>query len=261
MDLYVLFWSLFFVMSTTHGWYTGRDYRLERKDPVSVGHEAEIKLNVRRQLHKVKTLSVNPPIFEVQNFLTPEECEYLIFLAKRAGLNESPVHEAEIRDFQTTPEVFAKWDVNNDSFVEPAEFTFIQNKGNLYLTEVEMTGMLANLNIDKNDDNKMDFNEFQTVTAERIGQFFQHISRNYPRLRNRLSKQAWIWHHGAKDQLLEGFHERISRLTGLPHDLIEVSEPMQVSTCTTQTLFLISYVEAPQVPFSVLLYVNNNFKL
>jgi len=231
MKFYGVFSSvLFILLSTAHGWYDGKDYQLTRKDPVRVGHETEIKLNLHKQRHKVKTLSVNPPIFEVRNFLSPEECEYIVFLAKRAGLHDSPVHESEIRDFQTTPGVFSEWDVNNDSFVEPVEFTYIRNKGNLYLTEVEMMGMLENLNIDKNGDNKMDFLEFQSVTAERIGQFFRELSQNHPRLRSRLSKQAWIWHYGAYDQLLEGFHERVARLTGLPHELIEVSEPMQVSS-------------------------------
>ena len=54
------------------------------------------------------------------------------------------------------------------------------------------------------------------------------LGERNPKLRSRLSKQSWIWHYGAYDQLVEGFHERLSRLTELPHDLIEISEPMQV---------------------------------
>ena len=92
-----------------------------------------------------------------------------------------------------------------------------------------MMSMLELLNIDKNDDNKMDYAEFQSVTAERIREYFVKLSERFPKLRSRYSEQAWLWHYGAFDQLLEGFHERMSRLTGLPHDLIEVSEPMQVS--------------------------------
>ena len=88
--------------------------------------------------------------------------------------------------------------------------------------------MLQNLRIDKNQDNRMDFGEFKAITAERIRSYFNYFIDNYPRLRSRYSKQAWIWHYGAYDNLLEGFHERISRLTMLPHELIEKSEPMQV---------------------------------
>lgn len=217
-------------ISKTQSWYDQSDsnFQLPRRDPVQTGYEEEIKVQIG-QKHTIKTLSTNPPLFEVKNFMTPEECNYLIFLAKRAGLKESPTHRARAWDFQTTRDVFDQWDVNNDSFVDAAEFTFIRDKGNLYLTEVEMMSMLDTLNIDKNDDNKMDFLEFQSITAERIKEYFYELSMKYPKLRSRLSEQAWLWHYGAYDQLLEGFHERMARLTRLPHELIEVSEPMQVS--------------------------------
>lgn len=216
----------------TRSWYDDSDsnFQLPRRDPVQTGHEEEINVQIGQQLkHTIKTLSTNPPLFEVKNFLTPEECNYLIYLAKQAGLKESPLHRARALNFKTTRDVFNEWDVNNDSFVDAAEFTFIKDKGNLYLTEVEMMAMLDSLNIDKNDDNKMDFLEFQSITAERIKEYFYDLSTRYPKLRSRLSEQAWLWHYGAYDQLLEGFHERMARLTRIPHKLIEVSEPMQVS--------------------------------
>ena len=96
------------------------------------------------------------------------------------------------------------------------------------MTEFEAMQMLEALRADKNGDNRMDFIEFQSVTAEKIRSYFDYFVTHYPRLRSRYSQQAWIWHYGAYDNLLEGFHERISRLTLLPHELIEMSEPMQV---------------------------------
>ena len=224
---------ILFCVGGVHSWYNKKNFQLPRRDPVRTGHEEEIKVQIGQQFHHtIKTLSINPPLFEVKNFLTPEECNYLIFMAKRAGLRESPTHRPHALDFQTSREVFDEWDVNNDSFVDAGEFTFIRNKGNLYLTEVEMMSMLETLNIDKNDDNKMDYEEFTSVTAERIKEYFYELSTRYPKLRSRFSKQAWLWHYGVNDELLEGFHERMARLTQLPHDLIEVSEPMQVREVT-----------------------------
>lgn len=209
-------------------WYGVENFRLPRREPVEVGYTRDVKINLSKEMHQMKTLSVNPPIFEVQKFLSPEECEYLVFLAKRTGLKDSPLHPDD-EDFKTTREVFLEWDADNSSFVEPIEFTFIKGKGNLYLTEVEVMEMIQNLRIDKNDDNRMDYEEFRAITAEKIRSYFDYFIENYPHLRSRYSKQAWIWHYGAYDNLLEGFHERISRLTMLPHELIEKSEPMQVN--------------------------------
>ena len=162
ITLYVI--SLF---NFIHCWYDETNFRLPRRDPVHTGYEEEIKVQIG-QKNKIKTLSVNPPVFEIKNFFSSEECNYLIFMAKRAGLHDSPIH-TEIGNFKTNRDVFEEWDVNNDTYVDAAEFTFIRNKGNLYLTEVEMMAMLEDLEIDKNDDNKMDLEEFYAITAETIG--------------------------------------------------------------------------------------------
>ena len=129
---------IFFFARATYSWYEEKgdnSFRLPRRDPVQVAHVDDIKVQLG-QTNTIKTLSVNPPIFEVANFLSAEECNYLIFLAKRAGLKESPLHRPWDGDYRTTRDVFSTWDVNNDSFVDAAEFTFIRDKGNLYLTEV-----------------------------------------------------------------------------------------------------------------------------
>lgn len=225
----VIFLLVIFVLPGETKWYDGEDFRLPRREAVEVGYTRDVNINLG-QTHQMKTLSVNPPIFEVEKFLSPEECEYLVFLAKRTGLKDSPLHP-EDDHFKTTQEVFSEWDVNNSSYIEPIEFTYIKGKGNLYLTEVEVMEMMQNLRIDKNDDSRMDYGEFKSITAERIRSYFDYFIENYPYLRSRYSTQAWIWHYGAFDNLLEGFHERISRLTMLPHELIEKSEPMQVIVC------------------------------
>ena len=214
-------------ISTAVPWYNNRTFRLPKREGVEVGHNREVKLNLGKT-HVLKTLSLKPPIFAVEDFLTSEECEYIIYQAKQAGLKESPTHPEE-SNFKTTLAVFNEWDINNDSFIEPIEFTYIKGKGDIYLTEYEIMRMMNNLDMDRNDDKKIDFQEFQAITAERIRAYFIALYKNEPYLRSRNSQQAWLWHYGVHSDLIEGFHERISRLTLLPHDLIEMSEPMQVS--------------------------------
>ncbi|XP_046344034.2 prolyl 4-hydroxylase 2-like [Haliotis rufescens] len=62
-----------------------RDYILPRIDPGQVGDTTEIRL-VPGRTHRRITTGVLPPLFQVPEFLTPEECAYLIDLAKRHGV-------------------------------------------------------------------------------------------------------------------------------------------------------------------------------
>ena len=48
----------------------------------------------KRQLF-VKTLSVRPRVFEVPNFLTDEECDHLVDIAKKSNLEKSKVIQKE----------------------------------------------------------------------------------------------------------------------------------------------------------------------
>lgn len=223
---------LFFILSilkvdilSVCGWYS-LNTSLPRRDGKYVGCVEDVQLELQ-QKHQIKTLSLKPLLFEIQNFLQPEECDHLIHLAKNSGLNESLTHPEYVY-YETTYSKFREWDVNNDSFIDPQEFTYIKGKGELYLTEVEIMEMINDLKIDENVDGRMDYEEFLNTTAERIYHYFYDLYRLRPSLRSRRSKQAWLWHYGAYNNLLERFHDRISRLTLLPRKVIETSEPVQV---------------------------------
>ena len=210
---------------SVYGWHS-LNTSIPRRDGKYVGYVEDIRLELQ-QKHQIKTLSLKPLLFEIQNFVQPEECDYLIHLAKTSGLNESLTHPEYVY-YETTYSKFREWDINNDSFIDPQEFTYIKGKGELYLTELEIMEMINDLKIDKNLDGRMDFEEFLNTTAKKIYQYFYDLYRLRPSLRSRRSKQAWLWHYGAYNNLLESFHERISRLTLLPRDVIETSEPVQV---------------------------------
>ena len=61
-------------------------------------------------------------LLEVPAYFSPEECEYLIMLAKRAGLDRSPLHPTSFNlpDI-TTEELFHEWDVDKDNRLSPIE--------------------------------------------------------------------------------------------------------------------------------------------
>jgi len=69
----------------------------------------------KRQLF-VKTLSVRPRVFEVPNFLTDEECDHLVDIAKKSNLEKSKVggdtgDKGEYRDVRTSSQT---WIAPND---------------------------------------------------------------------------------------------------------------------------------------------------
>ena len=99
---------------------------IKKRKAISVGHTETLNISTGATL-KIKTLSLSPPIFEIKDFLSAEECSELIDLAQEKGLTDSPTHP-QTKHFTTTKNVFRKWDTNRNGFVEPLEFTYIKGK-------------------------------------------------------------------------------------------------------------------------------------
>jgi len=150
-------------------------------------------------------------------------------LAKHAGLKKSPLHPTNfsIPDY-TTEELFNEWDVDKDGWLSPLEFTFIKGKGDLYLSAEDMLSMFKDLSLDKNRDGLIDLMEFLKIPLGELKLYLHKLGQENPFVQSRNSNQTWLWHYGAHSELLESFHERLSRLTLIPHDVIEMSEPMQI---------------------------------
>lgn len=64
------------------------DVRLPRRDAVAVGHVESIQLDEEKSV-QLTTRSVKPPIFEIPDLLSSDECDHFVELAKRNGLEES----------------------------------------------------------------------------------------------------------------------------------------------------------------------------
>jgi len=198
------------------------------REPVKIGHEEEVVMFPFHK-RKVKTISMKPPIFEISNFLTEVECDHLISYAKRLGLEKSPLAKAnETIDDETSERTFRIWDNNDDGFIEPVEIMHVRGKEDLYFTEDDLLEMFKDLNMDKDDNGKIDFEEFSKVTVPVMKDYFDKVRRTKPRLRSRNSRQVWMFHNDPKYPILSDFHGRLSRLSLLPEEFIKSTEPLQV---------------------------------
>jgi len=198
------------------------------REPVKIGHEEEVVMFPFHK-RKVKTISMKPPIFEISNFLTEVECDHLISYAKRLGLEKSPLAKAnETIDDETSERTFKIWDNNDDGFIEPVEIMHVRGKEDLYFTEDDLLEMFKDLNMDKDDNGKIDFEEFSKVTVPVMKDYFDKVRRTKPRLRSRNSRQVWMFHNDPKYPILSDFHGRLSRLSLLPEEFINSTEPLQV---------------------------------
>ncbi|XP_031556319.1 transmembrane prolyl 4-hydroxylase-like [Actinia tenebrosa] len=199
---------------------------------VKVGYEQQVQLSEGKLLN-IKTLSTAPPIFEIPDFFTADECDLVIEMAKNKGMSDSPVME-DPRGLpnDTTKQVFDDWDTNDDGFIDPEEVIYLPGKSDLYLTTEDVTKMFADLAIDKDNNGKMDFEELQAVTVEGMKKYFDGLRNTKSRLRSRNTQQTWLWHDEDEllqyEDLLEDYHDRFSKLTKLPSKIIEDSEPLQV---------------------------------
>jgi len=195
---------------------------------MKIGHEEEVVMFPFHK-RKVKTISMKPPIFEISNFLTDVECDHLISYAKRLGLEKSPLAKAnETIDDETSERTFKIWDNNDDGFIEPVEIMHVRGKEDLYFTEDDLLEMFKDLNMDKDDNGKIDFEEFSKVTVPVMKDYFDKVRRTKPRLRSRNSRQVWMFHNDPKYPILSDFHGRLSRLSLLPEEFIKSTEPLQV---------------------------------
>ncbi|XP_078365033.1 transmembrane prolyl 4-hydroxylase-like [Oculina patagonica] len=86
--------------STTHPAYKRRLFRYDGK---KVGYVRHVQLTAGKT-HKMITRALKPPVFEIPDFLTKEECEHLTKKAEETGLILS---EVSLPDEQNTTDKFA----------------------------------------------------------------------------------------------------------------------------------------------------------
>lgn len=205
---------------------TNADFKvLPRLNGMKVGHVQKRQLSPGK-VYEIKTLSLRPPIFEIPDFLSEDECQTIINRASKAGLDTSEVQDPEtgINIEPTNKATFHSWDYNNDGVIDKVEVMHnLVDLSDLYFSEEDIAKMFVELKVDKNNNGVMDLKEFLAVTTNKIMKSLHNMAKRLPRVKSRNSQQTWLDHRKIK-----GLNDRVAALTKLPRAVIEESEELQV---------------------------------
>ncbi|KAL9950837.1 hypothetical protein ACROYT_G043402 [Oculina patagonica] len=207
--------------------------RLPRLEGVKVGHTQEMELT-KGSKHIVRTLSLKPPVFEIPNFFTDEECEMIIDLALEKGMRESPLTQDTDKnvDEDSWKDKLKDWDKNEDGFIDKTEALHLPGKKKLYFTEDDVLEMFKALDLDQDKDGRISLKELERTSMENINSYLDKQKLAKPRMSSHNSQQVWLWHDDDEllqyEGLLEDYHDRLEQLTKIPKPILQQSEPVQV---------------------------------
>ncbi|XP_028401217.1 transmembrane prolyl 4-hydroxylase-like isoform X1 [Dendronephthya gigantea] len=206
---------------------------LARRYPVEVGHITKLSLE-NEQIREMKTLSIKPPIFEIRNYMSPEECDDIIRLAKEQGLQTSETMDEDMfedeQNFQEADgDVFEYYDYNKDNFLDVDEVTNLLDTELDFSPDMEdVVDMLEKLDLDKNGDLKLSEDEFEKKDVGGIIRFVSLTKRKKPYTKSRHSEQTWLETDRNSEKTLQSLRKRLWKLTKLPLMLLNASESLQV---------------------------------
>ncbi|XP_067048686.1 transmembrane prolyl 4-hydroxylase-like [Acropora muricata] len=225
------------------GLYSPEEVRLPRREAISLGHVETVHIDEKKTL-KLVTRSLKPPIFEIADFLNNEDCNHLISLAKRNGLEKSIVGSDRAR---VTREGFNKtltekqtqvlcrrimrFDSNKDGNVSLHEFSGYAYRMTRALADIndlrkvyaallpEGTSVfnLENCYTKLNRTNFVEF-QYQLYSMEPLSQF-----------KIRHSEHSWVDLEEDKDPVLKRMKRTIAAVSQISVSRIEHSESMQVA--------------------------------
>lgn len=224
------------------------EIKLVRLDGIKKDYVSWVELEEGRK-YKMITRALKPLLFEIPQFLSDEECEHIISLAKQSGLTMSiagfdmAAYEGDLDEDMAEAdgnwtldhdELFAKgffvWDVHKDGYIDANEVRhFAQKRKLLFMKEDEVPAMFERIGLaDIFEDGKLTLEEFRKINIKKILWYMDFLKEKSPRHRPRYSQQAWLRQDKKADPILRRLLERITRLTQLPSKVIEGSEWMQV---------------------------------
>jgi len=180
--------------------------KLTRIDPVKVGYVRELSL-VPGKVHKMRTLSLRPALFEIENFLTEQECNDIILMAQTQGLEQSKTFgEVNFKDedaknetsaLEDPAETFKLLDLNNDEHLDAGEVgRGLLELGRVIVNEDDTKTMISALNMDLNEDGVITYDEFLTLNTEsklkEMRDYLEKIHESNSNKRTRDSSTAFL---------------------------------------------------------------------
>ncbi|XP_028391507.1 transmembrane prolyl 4-hydroxylase-like [Dendronephthya gigantea] len=210
--------------------------RLPRIDPVKIGFIREVQH--KDIIYTLKTLSLRPPIFEIQNFLSDDECDMIIEMAKSDGMVTSETlwsKTDEVLSEGNFRAVFQSLDVNNDNGLDYHELTSaVSGIKDIQVDKDDLQEMFQNFGLDFFDDDKVTFSEFEILVSpdvyEQIKSYLVSLEGRKSSIKSRKSFSTFLdpFTDNHRQEFFEKLHQRIAKVTQLPIEMIRSSEALQV---------------------------------
>ncbi|TFK11609.1 ribosome production factor 1 [Platysternon megacephalum] len=206
---------------------------LPRREGIKVGHKQKVEL-VPNKVHFMKTLSLKPLLFEIPDFLTEEECKLIIHLAQLKGLQKSQILPTE--DYEEAMEmieisqmdIFNLLDHNQDGQLQLKEVLTHTRLGNgRWMTPQSIREMYTAVKADPDGNGVLSLEEFKQLN---IRDFHKYMGSQKVKMSDlvRNSQHTWLYQGEGAHQVMRSIRERVMRLTRLPPEIVEHSEPLQV---------------------------------
>ncbi|XP_059799963.1 transmembrane prolyl 4-hydroxylase isoform X2 [Hypanus sabinus] len=207
--------------------------RLHRLEGIKVGHMQKVDL-VPNKVHYLKTLSLKPLLFEIANFLSEEECKLVIHLAKLKGLQESQIMPSDLQQEAidemdiSKEEIFNLLDYNQDGQLQMKEvLTHTRFGDGVWITPENIREIYTGLKADPDGNGLLSLEEFKQLNTNAFQTYLrQRGVKKTELVRN--SKHTWLYQGEGAHQILRTIRHRVIRLTQLPPEIVEHSEPLQV---------------------------------
>lgn len=207
--------------------------RLHRLEGIKVGHVQKVDL-VPNKVHYMKTLSLKPLLFEIANFLSEEECKLVIHLAKLKGLQESQIMPSDLQQEAidemdiSKEEIFNLLDYNQDGQLQMTEvLTHTRFGDGVWITPENIREIYTGLEADPDGNGLLSLEEFKQLNTNAFQSFLRHRGVQKTEL-VRNSKHTWLYQGEGAHRILRTIRHRVIRLTQLPPEIVEHSEPLQV---------------------------------
>ncbi|CAH3148849.1 unnamed protein product [Porites evermanni] len=212
--------------------------KLYRWDPVKVGYKRRLKLEGDK-VYTMITKAIDPPIFEIPDFMTPEEADHIIELAEESGFAKSDIHldpkakehAQTLRSMEghsnSSAGYFLNWDLNRDYEITKDEvIEFAKKFKFLYMTLKEVDEMIETLDLKEFDDEVVGYEEWRSLKTHAIDMYMNDMKEKHPHHRDRFSDQVWLFQH--VDPTLLRLKQRVHKLTRLQKRIVYGGEPLQV---------------------------------
>ncbi|KYO25058.1 transmembrane prolyl 4-hydroxylase [Alligator mississippiensis] len=171
---------------------------------------------------------------EIPDFLTEEECKLIIHLAQLKGLQKSQILPTE--DYEEALEmieisqmdIFNLLDHNQDGQLQLKEvLTHTRLGSGRWMTPESVREMYAAVKADPDGNGVLSLEEFKQLN---IRDFHKYMGSRTVKMSElvRNSQHTWLYQGEGAHHVMRAIRQRVMRLTRLPPEIVEHSEPLQV---------------------------------